>query len=111
MSDRLADESAFVDELVGDRAGAWDRDGRLPTILLRELGARGILCAEVSAACGGLGATSLDSGELTARSSCRATRPGSGWRRSRTRAAKLMEIIEGSNEICQLILAQHALTG
>jgi methoxymalonate biosynthesis protein len=26
------------------------------------------------------------------------------------RDAKLMEIIEGSNEICQLILAQHALT-
>ena len=25
------------------------------------------------------------------------------------RDAKLMEIIEGSNEICQLILAQHAL--
>jgi len=26
------------------------------------------------------------------------------------RDAKLMEIIEGSNEICQLVLAQHALT-
>jgi methoxymalonate biosynthesis protein len=26
------------------------------------------------------------------------------------RDAKLMEIIEGSNEICQLILAQHALS-
>jgi alkylation response protein AidB-like acyl-CoA dehydrogenase len=26
------------------------------------------------------------------------------------RDAKLMEIIEGSNEICQLILAQHAMT-
>jgi len=25
------------------------------------------------------------------------------------RDAKLMEIIEGSNEICQLILAQHAV--
>lgn len=26
------------------------------------------------------------------------------------RDAKLMEIIEGSNEICQLILAEHALS-
>ena len=26
------------------------------------------------------------------------------------RDAKMMEIIEGSNEICQLILAQHAVT-
>ena len=26
------------------------------------------------------------------------------------RDAKLMEIIEGSNEICQIILAQHAMT-
>jgi methoxymalonate biosynthesis protein len=66
MSDRLAAQIAFVGEAVGDQAGAWDVAGELPAGLLREAGAQGILCAEVPAALGGLGATSLESGELTA---------------------------------------------
>ena len=53
-------------DLVGDRAEAWDRDGRLPEELLRDLGARGLLCAQVPAEFGGLGSTSRDNGEFTA---------------------------------------------
>ncbi|MBO2456931.1 acyl-CoA dehydrogenase family protein [Actinomadura violacea] len=66
MADALADERAFVGELVGDRPAAWDLAGELPVELLQKLGAKGILCAEVPAAFGGLGAGSLDNGELTA---------------------------------------------
>ncbi|HET6705677.1 acyl-CoA dehydrogenase family protein [Amycolatopsis sp.] len=65
MSELLA-EQAFLDELVGDRAGAWDVAGELPVELLRKLGAMGILCAEVPVKFGGLGASSLRNGELTA---------------------------------------------
>jgi methoxymalonate biosynthesis protein len=60
------DETAFLDELVGDRAGGWDVAGELPVDLLRKLGAMGLLCAEVPAKFGGLGASSRRNGELTA---------------------------------------------
>jgi alkylation response protein AidB-like acyl-CoA dehydrogenase len=66
MAEPLADERAFLGELVGDQPAAWDLAGELPVELLHKLGARGILCAEVPAAYGGLGATSRDNGELTA---------------------------------------------
>jgi methoxymalonate biosynthesis protein len=66
MAEALADERTFVGELVGDQAGAWDLAGELPVELLHKLGARGILCAEVPAAYGGLGASSRHNGELTA---------------------------------------------
>ncbi|HEY7142660.1 MAG TPA: acyl-CoA dehydrogenase family protein [Streptosporangiaceae bacterium] len=66
MDDPLAGERAFVGELAGDQPGGWDLAGELPADLLRKLGAKGILCAEVPASFGGLGATSRDSGELTA---------------------------------------------
>ncbi|MEU5848465.1 acyl-CoA dehydrogenase family protein [Saccharopolyspora shandongensis] len=66
MAEHLADARALVDELVGDRADAWDRAGHLPLPVLRELGARGALCAQVSPDYGGLGLTSADNGELTA---------------------------------------------
>jgi methoxymalonate biosynthesis protein len=56
----------FISELVGDQPSEWDMTGELPAGLLRELGAKGILCAEVPAAYGGLGASSRDNGELTA---------------------------------------------
>ena len=62
----LLDELTFLDELVGDRAGAWDVEGELPVDLLRKLGAMGILCAEVPSKFGGLDANSLRNGELTA---------------------------------------------
>ncbi|MFD5770410.1 acyl-CoA dehydrogenase family protein [Streptomyces sp. NPDC127049] len=52
--------------LIGDRADTWDRAGELPHALLRELGGKGVLCAQVPAAYGGLGLSSADNGELTA---------------------------------------------
>jgi methoxymalonate biosynthesis protein len=55
----------FVD-LVGDRAGRWDRAGRLPEDVLRKLGAAGALCAQVPAGSGGPGLSSVDNGRLTA---------------------------------------------
>jgi len=65
MSDDLT-AAALVTELVGDRADGWDREGRIPTEVIRELGAKGLLCAEVPARLGGLGLTSLQNGEFTA---------------------------------------------
>jgi methoxymalonate biosynthesis protein len=64
--DRLASERDFISELVGDQPEAWDLTGQIPLDLLRELGARGVLCAEVPAAYGGLGLGSWQNGELTA---------------------------------------------
>jgi methoxymalonate biosynthesis protein len=66
MAEQLADERAFIGDLVGDQPGAWDLAGELPVELLHKLGANGLLCAEVPATYGGLGASSQDNGELTA---------------------------------------------
>ncbi|AYF31964.1 acyl-CoA dehydrogenase [Micromonospora tulbaghiae] len=44
----------------------WDRAGRIPVKVLRELGAAGTLSAQVPPAYGGPGLNSRDSGELTA---------------------------------------------
>ncbi|OQO89692.1 acyl-CoA dehydrogenase [Saccharomonospora piscinae] len=66
MPDELAGAHALVGDLVGDQAGAWDASGRLPLDLLRDLGTRGLLCAEVPASYGGRGASSRDNGEFTA---------------------------------------------
>ncbi|XIE81995.1 acyl-CoA dehydrogenase family protein [Streptomyces sp. SBR177] len=52
--------------MIGNRADAWDRAGELPLDLLRELGGKGVLCAQVPAPYGGLGLSSADNGELTA---------------------------------------------
>ncbi|MFE9392664.1 acyl-CoA dehydrogenase family protein [Streptomyces sp. NPDC006784] len=71
MPEPLAAATAVVDELVGDRAGAWDLAGEIPVALLRDLGARGLLCAQVGAASGGPGFTSHDNGELTAHTGSR----------------------------------------
>lgn len=62
----LAGERAFLGELVGDQPASWDLTGEIPAELLHKLGTRGILCAEVPAVYGGLGAASRDNGELTA---------------------------------------------
>jgi methoxymalonate biosynthesis protein len=62
----LASEQDFMSEIVGDQPGAWDLAGQIPLDLLRELGARGILCAEVPASYGGMGLRSQPNGELTA---------------------------------------------
>lgn len=66
MPDRLAGERAMIDELVGHQPGSWDIAKEIPAGLLHKLGAAGVLCAQVPAAFGGLGATSQDNGELTA---------------------------------------------
>jgi methoxymalonate biosynthesis protein len=64
--DDLARERDFLSETVGDQPEAWDLTGRIPLDLLREIGARGILCAEVPAMYGGIGLLSQQNGELTA---------------------------------------------
>jgi methoxymalonate biosynthesis protein len=66
MPAELASERAFIDEIVGDQPGEWDLAGELPVGLLQKLSVKGILCAEVPATYGGLGASSQDNGELTA---------------------------------------------
>jgi methoxymalonate biosynthesis protein len=64
--EQLTAERALIDELVGDQPAHWDLAGELPAELLRKLGARGTLCAEVPAGYGGLGWGSRLNGELTA---------------------------------------------
>jgi methoxymalonate biosynthesis protein len=66
MPDQLISERDFVAELVGDEPAGWDVLGEIPVELLRKLGTKGILCAAVPVAYGGLGASSQDNGELTA---------------------------------------------
>lgn len=66
MTEPQAAAAMLVDELVGDRPEAWDREGRLPEDLLRALGAKGVLCAQVPTEHGGLGLSSVQNGELTA---------------------------------------------
>lgn len=66
MTEQLASERVFIGDLVDGQPGSWDLAGELPAELLHKLGARGVLCAEVPAAYGGLGASSQDNGELTA---------------------------------------------
>lgn len=64
MSD--AELAATVSQLVGDQADAWDRDGRLPLDLVRQLGKAGLLCPDVPTSQGGLGHSSEQAGALTA---------------------------------------------
>lgn len=66
MTTERPDNLAFISELVGNQPETWDMTGQIPLGLLRELGARGLLCAEVPAAYGGLGLGSQHNGELTA---------------------------------------------
>lgn len=66
MSDDLTAAISLVTELVGGQADEWDRAGLIPVDLVRSLGGRGLLCAEVPMRFGGLGWTSRDNGEFTA---------------------------------------------
>lgn len=66
MAEGLASERALIGELVGDQPAEWDLARELPVDLLRKLSTKGILCAEVPAAFGGLAASSQDNGELAA---------------------------------------------
>jgi len=77
---RLAEAIGRVDKLAGhpgatrapaeipadDRPWAWDLAGLIPVEDLRELGAHGVLCAQVPERFGGLGLGSRENGELTA---------------------------------------------
>lgn len=62
----LTREQDFINKIVGDKPEAWDLAGQIPLDLLRDLGARGVLCAEIPAVYGGLGLRSQQNGELTA---------------------------------------------
>ncbi len=66
MSDQLAAACDLVSAEVGDHAGDWDRQGRLPEYVIRRLGGAGLLCGQVSAEHGGMGLTAVANGELTA---------------------------------------------
>jgi methoxymalonate biosynthesis protein len=58
--------AAMISEVVGDRADAWDRDGRLPVDRVRGIARAGLLCPEVPGEFGGLGMPALEAGELAA---------------------------------------------
>ncbi|MET8171721.1 acyl-CoA dehydrogenase family protein [Streptomyces clavifer] len=66
MREAVAAAASAVTELVGDRAGDWDRTGRLPEDVVRKLAAAGQLSAQIPADHGGPGWNSADSGEFTA---------------------------------------------
>ncbi|MFJ3098260.1 acyl-CoA dehydrogenase family protein [Streptomyces hydrogenans] len=66
VSTARAEAEQLATELIGDRADGWDLAGELPLDVLRELGGKGMLCAQVPAAYGGLGLSSAENGELTA---------------------------------------------
>ncbi|MFJ3196754.1 acyl-CoA dehydrogenase family protein [Streptomyces griseoviridis] len=66
MGDAVAAAAGELTELVGDRAADWDRAGRLPEDLVRELAATGRLAVQIPARHGGLGWNSADGGEFTA---------------------------------------------
>ncbi|HUQ54769.1 acyl-CoA dehydrogenase family protein [Lentzea sp.] len=62
----MSDAAALVTEAVGDSAAGWDLAGWIPPEVVRGLGAKGVLCAEVPARHGGLALSGADNGELTA---------------------------------------------
>lgn len=64
--EELVQECALIGELAAGQGDAWDEAEDLPAGLLHQLGRRGLLCAQVPAAFGGLGASSEQNGELTA---------------------------------------------
>ncbi|MFI9360989.1 acyl-CoA dehydrogenase family protein [Kitasatospora sp. NPDC053057] len=66
MSERSSEAAGLVAGLVGDQAGDWDRAGRIPEELVRQLGGKGVLCAQVPAEYGGMGLSAEENGELTA---------------------------------------------
>ncbi|MFI9365180.1 acyl-CoA dehydrogenase family protein [Kitasatospora sp. NPDC053057] len=66
MSDGLFPEHEGTWRFVRDNAGGWDIAGEIPRTVLSELGAAGVLCAEVRKEHGGLGLGSQESGKLTA---------------------------------------------
>lgn len=66
MPDGVDAGREFVRAAVADQADAWDAAGAVPVDVLRDLGKRGLLCAQVPTVHGGLGASSRANGEFTA---------------------------------------------
>jgi len=66
MADDSISPTDIATELLAGRADAWDHACELPSGVVRALGARGLLSAEVPRTLGGLGFTSQANGELTA---------------------------------------------
>jgi alkylation response protein AidB-like acyl-CoA dehydrogenase len=66
MGDTAAALRDRADALIAGHADAWDRAGAIPVAVLRELGAAGVLCAQVPTGLGGPGLSSRENGELTA---------------------------------------------
>lgn len=62
----IASASAVFTDVVGDRAAAWDRTGRLPMPSIRRIARAGLLCPDVTAEYGGPGLSALETGEVTA---------------------------------------------
>ncbi|MFD9700457.1 acyl-CoA dehydrogenase family protein [Lentzea sp. NPDC059081] len=62
----MSDAAALVTEAVADNAAEWDLAGWIPPEIVRGLGAKGVLCAEVPPRHGGLGLSGMDNGELAA---------------------------------------------
>jgi methoxymalonate biosynthesis protein len=58
--------AGLFSEVVGDRAGDWDIDGRIPIDQLGRIAKAGLLCPEVPQSFGGLGMSNVEAGELTA---------------------------------------------
>ncbi|AQA20679.1 fkbI [Rhodococcus sp. MTM3W5.2] len=71
MPDSLDESRAAIDTAVGDHAESWDRTGLIPLTVLRELGTRGLLCAQVPIEHGGIGYSSLLTGRLAAHTGSR----------------------------------------
>lgn len=66
MTEWLWQAARLVTEAVGAHAEGWDRCGRLPDAVVRDLSRRGLLAAQIPAEYGGLGLSSRDNGEFTA---------------------------------------------
>lgn len=66
MADRLTEARPLIRALAERGAADWDLAGEIPLDVLRKVGEQGVLCAEVPAEYGGLGASSLENGEFTA---------------------------------------------
>ncbi|MFF2043727.1 acyl-CoA dehydrogenase family protein [Kitasatospora sp. NPDC058170] len=66
MRAESAEACALVTRLVGDQADDWDRAGRIPTEVVKELAVAGLLGAQIPPEYGGQGFSSAVNGEFTA---------------------------------------------
>ncbi|MFD9368410.1 acyl-CoA dehydrogenase family protein [Streptomyces sp. NPDC060020] len=66
MNEAMEQAAVLATGLAEGVAEEWDRRAELPREVIRELGAKGVLCADVPEHFGGLGLSSLDNGQLIA---------------------------------------------